>query len=87
MLFPRFYWSLSRFQPFFNEFSWFLLDFEPFSAVCQMIFNDLYWILSVFGRFGLTFIGFYWILNRFRPFFNDFPWFLLDAEPFSAVCQ
>ena len=60
MSFFVFYWILSRFQPFFNKFPWFLLDFEPFSAV----FNDFFVFIefktfsAVFEYLSLVFIRF-----------------------------
>ena len=48
MNFFGFYWILSRFQPFFNDFPCFLLDVEPF-------FNDFPWFLLDFEPFVAVF--------------------------------
>ena len=80
-----FFLILRRFQSFFNEFHWFLLDFEPFSAVFQCLSFGFFLLFGRFQPFFNDFFGFYWILNRFKAVLNDSFGVLLDFYPFSAV--
>ena len=70
MNFLGFYWILSRFQPFFNDFPLILLDLEPLSGVFQFFIRGFYWILN---RFQPFFNEFPWLLldfGRFQPVFK-----------------
>ena len=77
-----FYWMISRFQPFFNEFPGFLTRFQSFVIDCL-------WFVLILTRFWPFLTDCHWFLFDFEPlsavFCNDFPWSLLDFDPFSTV--